>query len=268
MADDPNLSLSLTFLGTGTSVGVPMIGCECATCKSSDPRDQRLRSSVWMRSPAAHWVVDTGPDFRTQCLRAGIRRVDAALYTHPHMDHVLGFDELRRFCVAEDEEMPIYGRESCLAALQRIFDYAFNGRNRYRGYIKPQARAVHGAFALADTEVTPLEVEHGSVETIGYLFAQGGRKLCAYLPDAKRLPDSTMQQLVDCDTLIIDALRFREHPTHMSIPEALQVVQHLRPRQTWLTHFQCEVMHGRDEPALPVGVRFAYDGLELHWAGH
>lgn len=257
--------LQLTFLGTGTSVGIPMIGCDCETCRSSDPRDQRLRSSVWLRTPELAWVVDTGPDFRAQCLRAGIRHLDAALFTHPHMDHVVGFDELRRFTIPADAFLPVHARPSCLAVLERMFEYAFNGENRYRGYLKPFPKPVHGPFHLGDTRVTPLPVRHGKVETIGYLFSRGGRKLCAYLPDAKELLPEAWSELAGVDTLIIDALRHTEHPTHMNFVEALAVQERLRPRQTWFTHLQCEVLHARDEARLPPGVRIAYDGLELSW---
>jgi len=257
--------LHLTFLGTGTSVGIPMIGCDCATCRSTDPRDNRLRSSVWMRAPEAAWVVDTGPDFRTQCLRAGIRRLDAALYTHPHMDHVTGFDELRRFTPGTDDAIPIHALPSTLAVLERMFDYAFNGENRYRGYLKPFPKPVHGPFHLGETRITPLPVRHGKVETTGYLFTRSARKLCAYIPDAKELLPETLAALQGVDTLILDALRHTQHPTHLTFAESLAIHQILRPRQTWFTHLQCEIMHSIEEPLLPGGVRIAYDGLELHW---
>lgn len=256
---------SLTFLGTGTSVGIPMIGCDCETCHSTDPRDKRLRSSIWLRTPEMAWVVDTPPDFRTQCLRAGIRHLDAAIFTHPHMDHLTGFDELRRFTIPADQFMPIYAQPSCLAVLERMFDYAFNGENRYRGYLKPFPKPIHGPFHLGETLVTPLPVQHGKVEAIGYLFSRHGRKLCAYMPDVKIIYPESLAALEGVDTLIIDALRYTEHPTHMSIAEALAVHETLRPRQTFFTHLQCEVMHSRAEPLLPDGVKIAYDGLELHW---
>ncbi len=258
-------SLTLTFLGTGTSVGVPMIGCDCETCRSSDPRDNRLRSSIYCSTDEVAWVVDTGPDFRTQCLRFGVRRVDAVLYTHPHMDHLTGFDELRRFTIAEDAVMPIYARPSCLAVLERMYDYAFNGENRYRGYLKPESHAIHGPFSLGRIEVTPLPVVHGKVETIGFLFSLGGRPLCAYLSDAKKITPEAMQAMQGVDTLILDGLRRTPHPTHMNWDEALAVSALVAPRQTWLTHLTCEMMHARDEPSLPAGVGLAYDGLTLTW---
>ena len=259
-------ALTLTFLGTGTSVGVPMIGCDCATCHSTDPRDNRLRSSIYCATgDGCAWVVDTGPDFRTQCLRAGIRRVDAVLYTHPHMDHLTGFDELRRFTIAEEAVMPIYARPSCLAVLERMFEYAFNGENRYRGYLKPEPRAIHGPFTLGSIEVTPLPVVHGKVETIGFLFSHSGRRLCAYMSDVKAITPEALHAMQGVDTLIIDGLRRTPHPTHMSWDEAIAASESIAPRQTWLTHLQCEMMHARDEPSLPPGVRVAYDGLTLSW---
>jgi phosphoribosyl 1,2-cyclic phosphate phosphodiesterase len=258
--------LQLTFLGTGTSVGIPVIGCDCPTCHSSDPRDQRLRCSIHLRTPEAQWVVDTGPDFRTQCLRAGIRHLDAAIYTHPHMDHLTGFDELRRFTIGEHEEMPIHATPACLEVLQRMFVYAFNGENRYRGYLKPAPRPISGPFHLGETHITPLPVLHGKVETIGYLFTRHGRKLCAYIPDAKTITDEAMKAMDGVDTLILDGLRRTPHPTHMSFEEAIAISQQLQPRQTWLTHIQCEISHARDDATLPPGIHLAYDGLQLTWA--
>jgi phosphoribosyl 1,2-cyclic phosphate phosphodiesterase len=260
------LELELTFLGTGTSVGVPMIGCDCETCHSKDPRDNRSRSSVYCVTPESKWVVDTGPDFRSQCLRENVREVNAALFTHPHMDHLTGFDELRRFTIDEEAVMPCYGLPSCLAVLERMFSYAFNGENRYRGYLKPEPMPVQGPFYLGQTKVTPLPVVHGKVETVGYLFSRSDRKLCAYIPDAKVVPDATLQLIQGVDTLILDALRITPHYTHMGWAEALAIKELLRPRRTFFTHFQCEVMHSRDEQRLPPDVRMAYDGLRLQWA--
>lgn len=257
--------LSITFLGTGTSVGIPMIGCDCATCTSTDPRDQRSRSSIYCETPECSFVVDTGPDFRTQCLRERVRKVDAVLYTHPHMDHLTGFDELRRFTIAEDAVMPIYARPSCLEVLERMFIYAFNGENRYRGYLKPEPHPIEGIFHLGQTEITPLPLVHGKVETIGFLFARNGRKLCAYLSDVKFVTPDAFELMRGVDTLVVDGLRFTPHPTHMNWDEALLLHEQLQPGRTWLTHLQCEVMHARDESRLPDGVRLAYDGLKLHW---
>jgi phosphoribosyl 1,2-cyclic phosphate phosphodiesterase len=211
-------------------------------------------------------VVDTGPDFRTQCLRERVRKIEAALFTHPHMDHLTGFDELRRFTVGEEDVMPIYARPSCLEVIERMFSYAFNGQNRYRGYLKPESRAVDGPFMLGETEITPLPLIHGKVETIGYLFSRQGRKLCAYMSDVKVVTPEAQDLIRGVDTMIVDGLRFTPHPTHMNWEEALALHQELRPRMTWLTHIQCEIMHSRDESKLPADVRLAYDGLKLEWS--
>jgi phosphoribosyl 1,2-cyclic phosphate phosphodiesterase len=258
-------ALSLTFLGTGTSVGIPAVGCDCETCHSADPRDNRLRSSVWMRSPEMDWIVDTGPDLRQQCLRANIRHLEAALFTHAHMDHVTGFDELRRYTPETNQFIPIYATAATLSVLERLFEYAFNGENRYRGYLKPFPKPIHGPFHLGRTRVIPLPVAHGKVETIGYLFEQDDRKLCAYIPDCKTPSPETLEAIQGVDTLIIDALRFSPHPTHMNFDEALAIRNLAAPGRTFFTHFQCEVMHARAEASLPPDIRLAYDGLTLIW---
>lgn len=258
-------ALELTFLGTGTSVGVPMIGCDCETCRSTDPRDKRLRSSIHVATPECAFVVDTGPDFRTQCLRENIRKLDAVLFTHPHMDHVMGFDDVRRFTIPEEAVMPVYGLPETLEALQRIYYFSFNTVNRWRGYLKAEARVIDGPFRLGATEITPLPVKHGTVDTLGFLFSRGGKKLCAYFSDMKEALPETMELLRGVDTLIVDGLRLTPHPTHMNFPEALAFAAQVRAGRTWLTHLSCEVLHAREEQTLPKGVNIAYDGLKLQW---
>jgi phosphoribosyl 1,2-cyclic phosphate phosphodiesterase len=263
-ASPPLIEFDITFLGTGTSVGVPMVGCRCETCQSTDPRDNRLRSSIYVRTPGFEFIVDTGPDFRTQCLRYGITEIDAALFTHGHTDHVMGFDDLRRFTVGADMELPIYAPPGCLAIIKNAFGFAFSGENRYVGYLKPVPHEVTGPFPLGGFDVTPLPVSHGKVETVGYLFSEGGRKAFAYIPDCKTLSDQAMADLEGVESLIIDALRLTEHPTHLNFDEAKAVVAQLRPKRTWFTHFSCEVMHAREDASLPEGIRLAYDGLRLN----
>ena len=258
-------NLEITFLGTGTSVGVPMINCDCETCRSTDPRDKRLRSSIFAQTPEAAWVVDTGPDFRMQCLRENIRHLDAALISHPHMDHVTGFDDLRRFCIPEDAVIPIYARRPCLDVLEKMYDHAFNGENRYSGYLKPEAHEITGPFMLGNTTITPLPVRHGKVDAVGFLFSRDGRKLCAYISDMKEAYPETIELMQGVDTLIVDALRHTPHPTHMSFAEALVFRDTVKAGRTWFTHIMCEILHAREEQKLPADVRIAYDGLKLTW---
>ena len=212
---------SITFLGTGTSVGVPMIGCDCEVCTSDDPRDQRYRSSIFVETPEASWIVDTGPELRLQCVRAGIKHLDAVIYTHAHMDHVVGFDDLRRFSIGEGEIIDVFATEACLEDLKRMFGYAFDGTNAYPGYVKPESHLIDGAFVIGETEIIPLPVTHGRLETIGFLFKRDGRKVAAYLPDCKTVSIEATEAIRGVETLIVDGLRHNEHPTHMSIAEAL-----------------------------------------------
>ena len=253
----------LTFLGTGTSTGIPMIGCGCAVCTSDDPRDKRDRCSVYIRTPGCAWVVDTGQDFRHQCLREGITELDAALFTHAHSDHIMGFDDLRRFTLPVDATLPVYANPHCMGMLKRIYEFAFNGENRYPSYLKPEPHVVDAPFMLGKVEVTPLPVKHGKVQTNGYLFSQEGRKLLAYIPDCKEPFPETVAVAENVGTLVIDCLRYSLHPTHMNVEEATAFARQIGAGQTYLTHFQCEISHAKLEQELPPSIQPAYDGLKL-----
>lgn len=255
--------ISLTFLGTGTSVGVPMIGCECAVCSSTDPRDRRDRASVYLQTPEAAWIIDTGPDLRHQCLREKIKHLDAVLITHAHSDHIMGFDDLRRFTFGEHEVMPVYGTPATLDSLRAVFAYAFDGTNRYVGYFKPNPIPIHSPFWLGETEVTPLPVIHGKLETIGYLFSRHGRKRLAYICDVKVIPESTMQLLHGVETLVLDCLRHAPMPTHFTVAESLAAVEAIQPQRTYFTHLCHDLGHAEFEATLPLNIRVAYDGLKL-----
>ena len=252
-----------TFLGTGTSVGVPMIGCGCETCVSADSRDQRLRCSVLIETAELRLLVDAGPDLRQQCLRTGITSLDGVLITHPHADHVMGFDDLRRFTPGRDDTLRVFARASCFTALEKMFFYMFNGANRYPGYFKPDPCVLGDILEISDLEVVPIAVEHGNVECVGFLFRQAGRSILAYLPDCKRISNAGMEALSGVECLVIDALRGRAHPTHMSIDEAVAISAEICPGTTWLTHLSHEVLHAREQQTLPNGVNIAYDGLKL-----
>jgi phosphoribosyl 1,2-cyclic phosphate phosphodiesterase len=253
----------LTFLGTGTSVGVPVIGCGCAVCTSADPRDRRLRSSVVLRTTEAQVLVDSGPDLRQQALREGLTQVDAVLYTHGHLDHVTGFDELRAFCWHREQPLPMYATRSCMTILQTMFAWAFSAENVYRGYVKPDPRLIEGAFVVGDLRITPLPVTHGGLETIGFLFESHGAKSVAYIPDVKQIPSDTMRLIHEVDVLIVDSLRPAAHPTHFSLSEALGAIEASCAHEAWLTHLGHENSHAELEDTLPHGVRVAWDGLRI-----
>ena len=253
---------TFTFLGTGTSQGIPLMTCDCAVCRSTDPRDKRTRAAAYIETPECAWVVDTGPDFRQQALRENIRRVDAVLITHAHTDHIMGFDDLRVFCHG-GKTLPVHGAEATLGQLRQAFAFAFDGQNRWPGYLHVETHPVDGPFRLGETEIVPLPVPHGRVTTFGFLFIRGGRPLVAYLSDCKAVPDEIRARIAGVDTLILDALRHKEHPTHMSLDEALGTAAAIRPRRTLLTHLCHDLGHAGTEATLPENIRIATDGMKL-----
>jgi phosphoribosyl 1,2-cyclic phosphate phosphodiesterase len=261
--DDPVAGASLTFLGTGTSVGVPVIGCTCAVCRSDDPRNRRLRSSILMQAGDTAVLVDSGPDLRSQALREGIDAIDAVAYTHAHLDHVVGFDDLRAFCWHRDEPLPLFATESCMNVLKTMFAWAFSEDHGFKGYVRPDPRIIRGPFQVGPFTITPLPLEHASVETIGFLFEHDASASVAYLPDVKRIPAETMSRLRRAEVLVIDALRPTPHPTHFTVREALAVADQVGADATWLTHLGHENDHEALQAELPPGVRVAWDGLRV-----
>jgi phosphoribosyl 1,2-cyclic phosphate phosphodiesterase len=257
--------LAVTILGSGTSQGVPMIGCKCAVCRSTDPRDQRTRSSIFLEAPTAHLLVDATPDMRQQVLREGIDRVDEVLFTHPHADHIMGFDDLRRFCDLMGGPMPIHGSAETLKQIERIFYYAFNPKKTVPGYVHVIPHVITGPFELGGLEITPLPVPHGAVSTNGFLFARGGRKLLAYISDCQEVPEPVRAVVKGAEVLIIDGLRDQPHPTHLSVAGAIEVSRAIEARETYLTHQTHEKTHADRSRDLPPGVAVAYDGLKLEF---
>lgn len=253
----------LTFLGTGTSQGVPVIGCGCAVCRSEDPRDKRMRSGALIRTPECTFVIDTSPDFRTQCLKYDIKRLDAVVYTHAHIDHIIGFDDLRRFCEMEDRDMPIYAAADVLADLRRIFTYAFSDQTRYRTYIRPAPHVIDGPFFLGETEIIPVRLPHGKIILNGYLFKRHGRKLVAYFTDCHDVPSEAIEMVRGVDVLVLDALRHKPHPTHMNIARATEVAMEVCAHRTFFTHMCHDIPHEETQQTLPDGIFLAYDGLAV-----
>jgi phosphoribosyl 1,2-cyclic phosphate phosphodiesterase len=237
-----------------------MIGCECAVCRSADPRDKRLRTSIYVEVPGhARLLVDTSTDLRQQALAHGITQIDAVLFTHGHADHVMGFDELRRFNVLHDRPIPAYASPSTWADLRRTFHYVFDGLERKGGGIpRVEPIDVVGPFSVRDVAVTPVPLRHGSATILGFRLGR-----FAYLTDCNEIPEASWALLVGVETLVVDALRHRRHPTHFTVAEALEVVARVGPRRSYLTHVCHDLGHDATNRDLPAGVELAYDGLVL-----
>ena len=238
-----------------------MIGCDCEVCRSPDPRDKRLRSSIYIETPECAFVVDTGTDFRTQALRENIRRVDAVVFTHSHTDHIMGFDDLRRFAYSRGF-MPVYASVETMRDLERVYEFAFKALNPFPGYLKPQPHVITGPFDLGLTTITPLPVPHGSTTVNGYLFSRAGKELVAYLSDCSAVPHEIISSITGVRVLIIDALREKPHPTHLSVSQALEIASRVAPGETYFTHVAHELPQSA-ESRLPAGTKIAYDGLKL-----
>jgi phosphoribosyl 1,2-cyclic phosphate phosphodiesterase len=259
------LSLNVTLLGTGTSHGVPMIGCDCAVCRSTDPRDRRTRPSILIDTggggaPFADRVrsvlVDTSTDLRAQALARDLRRVDAILFTHSHADHVFGLDEVRRFNALQRETIPCYADARTAADLRRMFAYVFALPPAAGGGI-PQLDllTIVGPFTLGGVEILPVPLLHGSRTILGFRL-----RSFAYLTDCSRIPAPSWPLLEGVRTLVVDALRDRPHPTHFSVAEALAVVERIRPERAYFTHVAHDLPHAATCARLPDGVDLAYDG--------
>jgi phosphoribosyl 1,2-cyclic phosphate phosphodiesterase len=255
--------MRLTFLGTGTSFGVPQIGCDCAVCRSTDPRDKRTRSGAVLESDGSTILIDTPPELRLQLIAAGVSRVDAVLYTHEHADHINGIDDLRVFSVRQRQPLPIYGPAETLDRLRASFNYIFDDAvNPYEGTSKPRlvphATQPDRPIMVAGIEVVPLAFQHGHLRVFGYRFGS-----LAYITDVKAIPQAERERLRGLEVLVLNALWWRPHPTHMSISEAVEVAKALGAQRTYLTHLTHETAHSALEAQLPPGIFPAYDGLTV-----
>jgi phosphoribosyl 1,2-cyclic phosphate phosphodiesterase len=251
--------VKVSFLGTGTSHGVPMIGCDCAVCRSTDPRDARLRPSIYVETPGAGVLVDAGPDLRMQALRHDIRRVDAILFTHGHADHILGMDDVRRFNALMKAPMPCYGDARTLDDIRQTFHYVFDPATPKGGGLPAlDLRELDGPVRVGDLTAVPVPLWHGERPIVGYRFDR-----VAYLTDCNRIADEAWALLADLDVLVLDALREQPHPTHFSLGEAVAAARRIGARQTLFTHMCHHLPHAATNAKLPAGFSLAYDGLTL-----
>lgn len=249
----------LTFLGTGTSTGVPMIGCSCEVCASANPKDRRLRSSVWINAGGSSVVIDTTTDFRTQALAAGIMNLDAVFFTHHHSDHIHGIDDLRGFNFIQRRAIPCYGGSEALERIKVMFSYIFDGKPETGGG-KPQLELfpITSEVTIGGLTVEPVPVMHGDLGIYGYRVNR-----IAYVTDCSAIPDSSMRRLAGLDCLILGALRLKSHSTHFTVEKALDVIATLAPKRAYLTHLNHNTGHDEVSANLPPGVFLAYDGLTI-----
>lgn len=258
------MGFSLEFLGSGTSTGVPCIACDCAVCTSDDSRNKRLRCAALVKSASTHLLVDTGPDFRQQMLRARPPRLDGVLITHYHADHVVGIDDLRRFNLLQESAIDLWADAPTLARLRQCFDYVFSDRHRPGLPSIIPHTVEREAFTVGAVRITPVALDHQIMESQGFIFAAAsGGPAIAYCPDVKRVPSAALERLRGVDTLVIDMLREKAHPTHMNLEESLAAVDAIAPRRTFFTHMAHEIDHATVEAKLPPSIRLAYDGLVL-----
>jgi phosphoribosyl 1,2-cyclic phosphate phosphodiesterase len=254
------MKATLTVLGSGTSMGVPTIGCSCAVCHSSDPRDRRTRPSVLIEYSGNSVIIDTTPDFREQAIREKIRKLDAVLYTHTHADHILGIDDLRPLSFRRDGKLPLYARPQAAEFLRNMFRYIFDADYKYGGIARVELKPIEGRLELFGAQFEPVTVMHGDAEILGFRF--GG---CAYLTDFSDIPEDSFAQLRDLDILFLDALRHKPHPTHSTVENSLRIVERVKPKRAFFTHICHDLPHEATNASLPPNVRLSYDGMKLEF---
>jgi phosphoribosyl 1,2-cyclic phosphate phosphodiesterase len=250
---------TLTVLGSGTSMGVPTIGCDCAVCRSSDPRDRRTRPSVLIEYAGKVVLIDSTPDFREQAIRENIRRLDAVFYTHTHADHLLGIDDLRPLSFGhKPNKLPLYAQPDAAEFIRNMFRYIFDGDYKFGGLPRVELKPIEGPVELFGARFVPVPVIHGETEIYGFRFGSA-----AYLTDHSVVPETSLAQLEDLDILFLDALRHQPHPTHSTVANSLRIVEQAKPKRAFFTHICHDLSHEATNATLPANVRLSYDGMKL-----
>lgn len=254
------MKATLTVLGSGTSMGVPTIGCNCRVCTSVDPHDQRTRPSILLEYNRHVVLIDTTPDFRQQAIREKITRIDAILYTHAHADHILGLDDLRPLSFKREGKIPLYAHENTASSLENIFRYIFQSDYKFGGIARVEMHRIQSTLELSGAKFEPIRIIHGEAEIYGYRFGSA-----AYLTDFSEIPAESKEQLRGLDILFLDALRHRPHPTHSTVANSLSLVDELKPKRAFFTHISHDLPHDETNKTLPEHVRLAHDGLKLEF---
>lgn len=251
----------LTVLGSGTSMGVPTIGCDCGVCHSSDPRDRRTRPSVLIEYDGRVVLIDTTPDFREQAIREHIKHLDAVLYTHTHADHLLGIDDLRPLSfLHKPNRLPLYAHPDAAEFIRNMFKYIFVADYKFGGLPLVEMKPIEGPLELFGATFTPITLIHGEAEIYGFRFGSA-----AYLTDHSDIPEASLRQLEGLDVLFLDALRYKPHPTHSTVEHSLQTVERLQPERAFFTHICHDLPHEATNASLPENVKLCYDGMKLEF---
>jgi phosphoribosyl 1,2-cyclic phosphate phosphodiesterase len=254
------MKATLTVLGSGTSMGVPTIGCSCAVCHSDDPHDRRTRPSILLEFGGKFVLIDTTPDFREQAIRERIKQVDAVIYTHTHADHILGIDDLRPLSYNRLSKIPLYARPESADFLRNMFRYIFDADYKFGGLARLELKPIAGPFELFGPIFEPIPVIHGETEIYGYRFGTA-----AYLTDFSEIPETSMPHLQNLDVLFLDGLRHKPHPTHSTIENSIQIANRLRAKRVFFTHICHDLPHEATNASLPPNVRLSYDGMKLEF---
>jgi phosphoribosyl 1,2-cyclic phosphate phosphodiesterase len=256
------MQAEIIFLGSGTSMGVPTLGCACAVCRSTDPRDRRTRPSIAVTfqdgEHLRNLLIDSGPDFRQQALRENLQHIDAVLYTHAHADHILGLDDLRPLSFKGKEKIPLYADANTAQVLRTVFDYTFSETNTYPHKARVALYPLEARTVLFGAEFVTVPLLHGTLPVAGFRFGNA-----AYLTDISEIPEASYSLLKNLDVLIIDALRRTPHPSHSNVENSLRLIEKIGPRRAWFTHMSHDLGHAETEKELPAHVRMAYDGLRI-----